>query len=81
MLLVHGVLHLLGLDHETGAADAAAMSEAEAAVMAALGWRGAGLIAAADAGGGTSAPAASATQNGGRRIPPSRCHQEYNTRF
>jgi probable rRNA maturation factor len=36
-LTVHGVLHLLGYDHERGPADAAAMREREEAVMQQLG--------------------------------------------
>ena len=39
ILLVHGVLHLLGFDHETGPADAAAMAQAEASVMKHLRWQ------------------------------------------
>jgi probable rRNA maturation factor len=35
-LAAHGTLHLLGYDHETGPADAAAMRAREEAVMAAL---------------------------------------------
>lgn len=54
VLLLHGVLHLLGQDHELGAAEADAMGAAEQAVMAALGWRGSGLIEAA--GGGADGP-------------------------
>jgi probable rRNA maturation factor len=36
-LAAHGALHLLGYDHETGPADAAAMRAREEAAMAALG--------------------------------------------
>ena len=36
-LLVHGTLHLLGYDHETGAADAEAMEQAERRALASLG--------------------------------------------
>ena len=36
-LVVHGVLHLLGFDHET-AAEAADMEAAEIAILAGLGW-------------------------------------------
>jgi probable rRNA maturation factor len=36
-LVVHGVLHLLGYDHERGPEDAASMREREEAVMAQLG--------------------------------------------
>jgi probable rRNA maturation factor len=46
---VHGLLHLLGYDHETGDADAAEMREAEERLLRNLKWRGEGLIAAAEA--------------------------------
>jgi probable rRNA maturation factor len=36
-LIVHGVLHLLGYDHETGDADAEAMEEVEREALAAIG--------------------------------------------
>lgn len=36
-LIVHGALHLLGYDHETGAEDAEAMEEAERRALAAMG--------------------------------------------
>jgi probable rRNA maturation factor len=36
-LLVHGTLHLLGYDHETGDADAEAMEDAERRALASLG--------------------------------------------
>lgn len=36
-LLVHGTLHLLGLDHETGEADAEVMESLEVAALRALG--------------------------------------------
>ena len=36
-LLVHGTLHLLGQDHETGDADAEAMEALEIAALATLG--------------------------------------------
>ena len=62
-LLVHGVLHLLGYDHEDGSAPAAAMAAEEARVLALMGWGGAGLIAdaakaGADAPDAPDAPAA-----------------------
>ena len=47
VLVVHGLLHLLGWDHETGEADAAAMRAEEARVLALLGG-GRGLVARAD---------------------------------
>jgi rRNA maturation RNase YbeY len=47
VLLVHGLLHLLGYDHEEGGAEAAAMAAEEARVLGRMGWGGAGLISAA----------------------------------
>lgn len=47
VLMVHGLLHLLGYDHELGEAEHQEMAEAEARLMARLGWTGQGLIAAA----------------------------------
>jgi rRNA maturation RNase YbeY len=38
ILMVHGVLHLLGYDHEHDAEEAKEMQEAEVAVLEALGW-------------------------------------------
>lgn len=57
VLLVHGLLHVLGMDHEEGQQQAAQMSAAEQGIMTKLGWgdRG-GLIASADAGLGTAQP-------------------------
>lgn len=37
-LIVHGMLHLQGYDHETGAADAARMEAQECAILAQLGY-------------------------------------------
>ena len=48
ILLVHGLLHLLGYDHEEPA-DEVEMSAREAEVLAALGHLGAGLLQAAQA--------------------------------
>lgn len=45
VLLVHGVLHLLGLDHERGASHAREMAAWEKKVMTRLRSRGVGLIA------------------------------------
>ena len=42
--MVHGVLHLLGYDHETGDDDHAEMAAAERKLLKRLGWRGEGLI-------------------------------------
>jgi rRNA maturation RNase YbeY len=44
VLLVHGLLHLLGYDHETGEQDLLEMADAEQRLMARLGWIGRGLI-------------------------------------
>ena len=44
VLLVHGLLHLLGYDHETSPEDAAEMRDAEARLLARLGHAGRGLI-------------------------------------
>ena len=47
ILMVHGLLHLLGYDHEDDAAAFAEMGEAERKLLGRLGWTGDGLIAAA----------------------------------
>jgi rRNA maturation RNase YbeY len=44
VLLLHGLLHVLGFDHEADAAGAREMARAEARLLARLGWAGAGLI-------------------------------------
>ncbi|HJN73419.1 MAG TPA: rRNA maturation RNase YbeY [Myxococcota bacterium] len=46
VLLVHGLLHLLGYDHETGAEGLAEMAAAERRLLGRLQWKGAGLISA-----------------------------------
>ena len=47
VLLVHGLLHLLGYDHEASADDLREMADAERTLLDRLGWEGEGLIAAA----------------------------------
>ena len=42
--MVHGVLHLLGYDHESGEGEYTEMAEAERKLISRLGWRGQGLI-------------------------------------
>jgi len=44
ILLVHGLLHLLGYDHERDRDSHDEMAAREGEVMKSLGWRGAGLI-------------------------------------
>ncbi|MCK6520570.1 rRNA maturation RNase YbeY [Myxococcota bacterium] len=46
VLMVHGLLHLLGYDHETNDEDLAEMADAERRLLSRLGWSGQGLIAA-----------------------------------
>ena len=47
VLLVHGLLHLLGYDHETGDEDLQEMAAAERTLLDRLSWRGEGLITTA----------------------------------
>ncbi|MED5373599.1 MAG: rRNA maturation RNase YbeY [Myxococcota bacterium] len=44
ILLVHGLLHLLGYDHENDEAEMLEMVDAETRLMERLGWEGRGLI-------------------------------------
>ena len=46
MLLVHGILHLCGYDHERGVEDERLMATREKDMMEQMGWKGAGLIEA-----------------------------------
>eukprot|EP00798_Chlamydomonas_sp_ICE-L_P008089 gene8089-1332_t len=46
VLLVHGTLHLLGMDHEKNLLEAESMAAEEQRLMEALGWEGEGLISA-----------------------------------
>ena len=39
ILLLHGVLHLMGLDHEEGPEEAERMGQLEEAIMHELGWK------------------------------------------
>lgn len=47
MLLVHGLLHLVGFDHEQGEQQLQVMAQHEAALLSELGWEGSGLISLA----------------------------------
>ena len=49
ILLLHGLLHLLGWDHELGPEQADSMAAAERRLLAELGWQGSGLISAGNA--------------------------------
>jgi len=49
ILMVHGLLHLLGYDHEESDDAHAEMAAAERKLLSRLGWRGEGLIDAASA--------------------------------
>ncbi len=51
ILLVHGLLHLLGYDHEAGGDDLQEMVAAERKLLDRLGWPGSGLIDLAHQGG------------------------------
>ena len=44
--MVHGMLHLLGYDHEISDVDHDEMATAEQKLLTQLGWQGHGLIAA-----------------------------------
>ena len=46
ILMIHGLLHLLGYDHELGPEDHQEMAEAEQRLMLRLDWEGWGLIEA-----------------------------------
>jgi len=50
LLLVHGLLHLLGYDHEDGGLQAEEMAAEEARVLLRMGWGGAGLVRSAHTG-------------------------------
>lgn len=48
MLLVHGLLHLVGFDHEQGQQQLLDMAQQEASLLEQLGWEGSGLISLAE---------------------------------
>lgn len=49
VLLVHGLLHLAGFDHEQGEQQLQQMAQHETAILDELGWEGSGLISVAEA--------------------------------
>eukprot|EP00775_Hariotina_reticulata_P003247 gene3247-3523_t len=53
ILLVHGLLHLAGFDHEQGEQQMLDMATQESAVLQQLGWQGTGLITASGASDGS----------------------------
>lgn len=71
VLLVHGVLHLCGYDHEAGPQQARAMSQAEAAVMAACGWDSDGLISASERSAANDSDGYEDDDDGGGNVDPS----------
>ena len=64
VLLVHGLLHLLGLDHELSEADAETMAVAEQEMLHALGWKVTGLTRRASG----DVPSAARTTSAQRRV-------------
>jgi len=64
VLLVHGLLHLLGFDHELSEADAETMAVAEQEMLRALGWKVTGLTRRASG----DAPSAARTTSAQRRV-------------
>tara|TARA_B100000287_G_scaffold87311_1_gene79952 strand:+ start:1819 stop:3597 length:1779 start_codon:yes stop_codon:yes gene_type:complete len=64
VLLVHGLLHLLGLDHELSEADAETMAVAEQEMLRALGWKVTGLTRRASG----DVPSAARTTSAQRRV-------------
>ncbi|BBN10357.1 probable rRNA maturation factor [Marchantia polymorpha subsp. ruderalis] len=46
ILLVHGLLHVIGFDHELGPDDSQEMEDKETQILSKLGWKGKGLISA-----------------------------------
>ena len=63
VLLVHGLLHLLGFDHELGPEAAQVMADQEAMLMMQQGWGGQGLIDAVNSR-SPSSDASDSTVNG-----------------
>ena len=65
------MLHLAGYDHEKGRQQSNLMAAQEARIMAALGWKGEGLIAAAEAGSSGDEPggAVAGTQTAAKQTP------------
>jgi hypothetical protein len=62
---VHGLLHLVGFDHEQGEQQLQSMAAQEAALLTQLGWEGSGLISlAAEQDDTDSSPGSS--EHGGR---------------
>lgn len=46
ILQVHGLLHVIGFDHELGPDDSQEMEDKETQILSKLGWKGKGLISA-----------------------------------
>lgn len=65
ILTVHGLLHLVGYDHEDGPEGEKAMADEERRVLAALGWAGEGLIGGSQQPQGPLAGSGRASESGG----------------
>eukprot|EP01023_Acetabularia_acetabulum_P013792 TRINITY_DN16693_c0_g1_i2.p1 TRINITY_DN16693_c0_g1~~TRINITY_DN16693_c0_g1_i2.p1 ORF type:complete len:305 (+),score=44.25 TRINITY_DN16693_c0_g1_i2:7-921(+) len=78
VLLVHGVLHLLGYDHDKNDQEWDLMSEAEQFILSGLGWKGQGLI---EAQGSVPIHAASEIEQKGHtiRVPLKKFMRGYHT--
>lgn len=61
VLLVHGLLHLCGFDHEKGEQQSQQMAQLETQILTELGWEGSGLINAAEGAGGNDGGSSSGT--------------------
>ncbi|XP_002989862.2 endoribonuclease YBEY, chloroplastic [Selaginella moellendorffii] len=64
ILLVHGLLHVLGHDHELGVKESKAMAKKEMEILSSLGWTGKGLISASQ-----SEPAADTKESKTKSVP------------
>jgi len=63
VLLVHGLLHLVGFDHEQGEQQLLDMAQQEASLLEQLGWEGSGLISLVSSQDQTSSTASSSSNS------------------
>ncbi|KAG6547972.1 hypothetical protein Mapa_010794 [Marchantia paleacea] len=66
ILLVHGLLHVTGFDHELGPDDSQEMEDKETQILSKLGWKGKGLISAVS--NGVIEESNGSTKSGGRSL-------------